>query len=422
MGSTATGHVASRAAEPELALMLSDRSINTTAVHAGRERGGPGFRGTGPRLELSSAFTADSVEQLYGVFRGQPGSVYSRIGNPTVHELERALAELEGASGAVAFGSGMAALHAAWLGCNVRRDDAIVVSRDCYGSMLTLLRDVFERLGLRRVEADLCSLETAARVIRDIKPKVVHCEIISNPLLRVADVPALAVLAHEVGAKLVVDATFATPVLFRGLEHGVDVVVHSLTKYLGGHGDSTGGVCLASDAEVLARLRQTVVVAGAVLSPFEAWLVLRGLRTLPLRMRQHCLNANLVARWLVQSEQVERVHFPGLPTHPHHGLASQLFGNNYGGMVAFEFKPDRAGSVRKTVMRFMNALQLVLPATTLGDVYSLALYPAESSHRDLTADELKAVGISPGLVRLSVGIEEANDLIADLAQALAASE
>lgn len=393
-----------------------NKHLDTSAAHAGRDYGATGFRGTAPAIEPSSAFVADSVEQLYGVFRGSAGFAYSRNGNPTVHVLERALAELEGGAGAVAYGSGMAALHAAWLGCGLQADDAILIGRDCYGVTLTLLREVFGKLGVRRVEADLCDLEAAQKLVRETRPRIIHCESLSNPLLRVADVPALAEIAREIGAKIVLDATFASPVLFRGLGHGVDVVVHSLTKYVGGHGDVMGGACVANDGEILARLRQASILAGAVLSPFDAWLTLRGLRTLPLRMRKHCENAQTVAEWLQAHPRIERVHFPGLPTHPQHEVAARLFpAGSYGGMVAFEI----AGGTRKSVMQFMNVLKLIQPATTLGDVWSLTLYPAETSHRDLTVDELKAVGISQSLVRLSVGIEDPQDLIADLEQALA---
>jgi cystathionine gamma-synthase/methionine-gamma-lyase len=312
----------------------------------------------------------------------------------------------------------MAALHAAWLACGVKRDDVILASRDCYGSTLTLLRDVFERLGVKRMEADLSDSDVACRTIRDVKPSVVHCEIISNPLLRVIDVPAISRAAHEVGARLVLDATFATPVLFRGLEHGADVVVHSMTKYLNGHGDVTGGVCVTNDSELLGGFKQAATIAGAALSPFDAWLTLRGLRTLPLRMKRHCENAMQVATFLEENEPVARVHYPGLPSHAQHDVARRLLGSRgFGGMVAFEMRDG----TRRSAMQFMNALRLVQPATTLGDVWSLAMYPPESSHRDLSAEELDQAGISRGLIRLSIGIEDPEDIIGDLEQALCQS-
>jgi cystathionine gamma-synthase/methionine-gamma-lyase len=390
------------------------RSIETSAVHAGRERRHAAFRGTSPAIEASSAFVADSVAELYGVFRGEPGVVYSRLGNPTVMALEDAVAALEGGAGSVAFGSGMAAIFAAWLACGVGRDDVVMVSHDCYGSSLTLARSVFARLGARAVELDLCDTDTALGRIARERPKVVHCEAMSNPLLRVPELAALAEGAHRAGARLSVDATFATPVLLRAFDHGADVVVHSLTKYLGGHGDATGGVCVARAPALLAALRQVVIVAGGVLSPFEAWLLLRGLRTLPLRMERHSLNALAVARRLETHPCVARVHHVGLSSHPHHERARSLFGGRYGGMLAFEL----AAGGREEAMNLLGRLRLVQPATTLGDVASLALHPATSSHRELGPADLARYGIAESLVRLSVGIEDVTDVLADLEQAL----
>jgi cystathionine gamma-synthase/methionine-gamma-lyase len=404
---------AARAASYESAMREIKRG--TLAVHAGGSAPLAGFRGTSPPIEASSAFVADSVDDLYGVFRGEPGVVYSRLGNPTVMAFERALAQLEAAEGAVAFSSGMAAIHGAWLACGIAQGDTVLASRDCYGSTVALLRSVVGRLGARALVADLCDTEAARALIAAERPKVVHCEIVSNPLLRLPDVAALADAAHAVDALLVVDATFATPMLFRGIEHGVDVVMHSATKYLGGHGDLTGGVCAARERAMVAALRQTVVLAGAVLSPFDAWLALRGMRTLELRMDRACANAARVAEWLQGHAAVARVIYPGLDSHPQRERARHLLGGSGGAMIAFEL----AASTREAAMAVLRRLELVAAATTLGDVATLALHPATSSHRELTDDELAAVGISAGLLRLSIGIEEASDIVADLDQALA---
>jgi cystathionine gamma-synthase/methionine-gamma-lyase len=247
-------------------------------------------------------------------------------------------------------------------------------------------------------------------------PVALVCETLSNPLLKVADVPTLADLAHQVGAKLIVDNTFASPYLLRPLEEGADYAVHSATKYLAGHGDVMAGV-VACSKERAKDLRERQKMLGANLAPEQAWLAMRGLRTLALRMRQQCASAQIVAEWLSEAQAVTNVNYPGLASHPQHALARELFqGKGFGGMISFDI--DNAH--QPEVFRFMKALELVLPATTLGDVYSLVLYPAHSSHRALLPEERRQLGIGDGLVRLSVGIEEADDVVDDLEQALAA--
>jgi cystathionine gamma-synthase/methionine-gamma-lyase len=240
-------------------------------------------------------------------------------------------------------------------------------------------------------------------------------ETISNPLLKVADVPLLAALAHRYGASLLVDSTFASPYLFNPLAHGADYAIHSATKYLSGHGDVLAGV-VATSAENKIRLFELNKLIGSVLGPFEAWLALRGLKTLPLRMRQQCDNAQQVAEWLKSHPRVSKVNYPGLVSHPQHDLAERLFeGKGSGAVLSFEIREaDKA-----MVYRFMEALTLCLPATSLGDIYSLVLHPATSSHRSLTAEERARIGIPDGLVRLSTGIESADDILADLEAALA---
>ena len=217
---------------------------------------------------------------------------------------------------------------------------------------------------------------------------VLLAETISNPLLKVADVPALAALAHRFGAALILDNTFASPYLFNPLKHGADFVVHSATKYISGHGDVLAGV-IATSAENKTKLNELNKLVGGVLGPFEAWLALRGLKTLPLRMRQQCENAQRLAEWLRTQPRVSRVIYPGLPDHPGHELAARLFeGRGFGGVLSFEI----ANADKRSVFRFMEALRLCLPATTLGDIYSLVLHPATSSHRSLTPEERARVG------------------------------
>jgi cystathionine gamma-synthase/methionine-gamma-lyase len=249
--------------------------------------------------------------------------------------------------------------------------------------------------------------------LKETRAVVLYAETISNPLLKVADIPALAKLAHRYGASLLVDNTFASPYLFNPIVHGADMSIHSATKYIAGHGDTLAGV-VATSGENKKKLFELNKLVGSVLGPFEAWLALRGLKTLPLRMKQHCQNAQQVAEWLVKHPRVAKVNYPGLAEHHQHKLAGELFGDRYGGMLSFEIKD--AGKAE--VYRFMEALDVCLPATTLGDVYSLVLHPATSSHRSLTPEQRAQVGISDGLVRLSAGIEAVEDILSDLEGAL----
>lgn len=389
--------------------------FSTRAVHAGERPAAPGFVPTSTPIYASSSFTAASPEALDAVFAGeQQGYVYSRHGNPTTTAFEAAVAALEEAEAAVAFGSGMAAIHAALVALEVRAGDAILAARDLYGASTVLLQTMLAPLGLRVETMAFADSAAVRERCAALRPKVVLLETISNPLLRVADVPAVVAAAHAAGARVIVDNTFASPYLCRPLGWGADVVVHSATKYLAGHGDVTAGVA-AAGAELAGPLALALRLVGGVLSPFESWLALRGLKTLPLRLRQHCANALAVARWLEGDPRVARVHYPGLPSHPDHAVACRLLGERgYGGVVSF----DLADATRAAAFAFLRRVQLIAPATTLGDVYSLALYPAMSSHRGLSPRARQEAGIGDGLLRLAVGIEDAEDIIADLDQAL----
>jgi cystathionine beta-lyase/cystathionine gamma-synthase len=395
--------------------MPKSKSIYTQAVHAGERGPRPDFTPVTVPIYPSVGYLYDDMQDLDSVFGGQrAGYVYPRYGSPTVTAFEQAVATLEGAEDAVAFASGMAALHAVLLSAGVRAGMAVVAATDLYGATYALLDKTFTTLAVRVRFVDIADLEQVQQAVRGERPIALLCETISNPLLKVADVPALVDIAHGAGAALIVDSTFASPYLFRPLEHGTDYVVHSATKYLAGHGDVMAGV-VACSAERGRDLRERQKLLGANLGPQEAWLALRGLKTLPLRMRQHCANAQAVAEWLAGHPAVAGVNYPGLPGHPQHAIAARLFaGRGFGGMVSFDLR--EAGKAE--VFRFMEALELVLPATTLGDVYSLTLYPAHSSHRSVAPEVRAAIGIGDGLVRLSVGIEDAQDIIADLDQAL----
>lgn len=390
-------------------------SIFTQAVHAGERGPRPDFTPVVTPIYNSVGYLYDSMEELDAVFAAErEGYVYPRYGTPTNAALERAMAILEGGEAALSFASGMAAIHATLLATGLEAGQAVVAAQDVYGATYALLSNLFTALGVRVRFVDITDLASVEQAIVEEKPKAVFCETISNPLLKVADLPTVAELAHASGAEMIVDSTFATPYLLRPLALGADYVVHSSTKYLGGHGDVLGGVVVTS-AERRKRLWELIKLTGGNMSPHQAWLTMRGLKTLPLRMAQHCRNAAAVANWLAKHPRIAKVNYPGLPNHPQHALATRLFRDGcYGGMVSFEI----AGAGRDQVFRFMEALKLILPATTLGDVYSLVLYPAHSSHRALSPEERAAIGIGEGLVRLSVGIEDVGDIIADLEQAL----
>jgi cystathionine gamma-synthase/methionine-gamma-lyase len=403
-------------------------NLETLLVHTGErqipqdvtQQGMP----TSLPIYATSTFLHADAEALDAAFEPPPPGtppafMYGRYGNPTVAGLEQAVAATECGKGAVAFGSGMAALHAALLAAGLAPDETILAANNLYGASTGLLHKVFAPQGVRVVLRDLTDTAATCQAIEAEQPAVILLETISNPLLQLCDLPAIARAGHRVGAMIVVDSTFTTPILIRPLEHGADIVAHSATKYLGGHGDSIGGVAIANSTFHLEALSSYMRTLGGILSPFEARLILRGLKTLALRMERHCANAAIIAGWLAQDARVSRVYYPGLPEHPQHELAKCLLRDQrYGGVVSFEIRDaDRAA-----VYRFMDALRLCLCGTSLGDVYSLLSYSAMSSHRNLTPAQRAEQGISDGLVRLSVGIEHANDIIADLDHALSASQ
>ncbi len=391
---------------------LQRRGLSTRAVHAGEMIPLPVERSTTTPLFSTTTFIHPEMESLDAVFAGeQPGYSYSRHGNPTIRALEIALATLEGTDDAVAFGSGMGALHGAILSC-VTAGSKIVASRELFGATYALLQTIFDSLGVETVFVDSLDLDAIDSAITSIRPRVVLVETISNPLLNIANLPAITELAHSVGATVICDNTFATPVLVNPAKFGVDLTMHSTTKYLGGHGDVLGGV-VCGNAERMEDLGKVSRLAGGVIGPFEAWLTLRGLKTLPLRVRQQSDSANLIAEWLAQHPAVDCVYYPGMSCSPQ--TAAIFEDERRGGVVAFEI----ADASRDEVFRFLDALEVILPGTSLGDVYSLAVSPPMSTHRALDADAQAEIGIRPGLIRLSAGIEDVEDLIGDLDQALA---
>ncbi len=396
-----------------------DLAFPTRAVHAGERARRPDYTPVATPIHPTVGYVYDSMDDLDAIFaNSREGYVYPRYGSPTVTAFESAVAELEGGEAAHAFASGMGAVHAALLAAGVRARTTVVAALDLYGATFTLLNRLFADLGATVRFVDATDLAAVDAALADTRPAALMVEIISNPLLRVADLPALGDLARRHGAALLVDNTFASPYLCNPLAHGADLVIHSATKSIGGHGDVMAGVVVTS-AENRRELYELNKLVGGVLGPFEAWLALRGLKTLSLRVRQQCANAARVAEWLGEHPRITRVNYPGLPDHPQHELARRLFGGRgFGGVLCFEM----AGSDQSTAFRFMEALELCLPATTLGDIYTLVLHPATSSHRGLSPQERERVGISDGLVRMSAGIEDPADIIADLEQALSSPD
>lgn len=339
--------------------------------------------------------------------------VYTRYGNPTTTALETAIAELEGTPTAIAYSSGMAALHAAVM-TSVAAGDNILAAQDLYGHTLLTLGTWMQEWGCTVEFIDFLDLDAVSAAVERLKPSMLICETITNPLMKVTDIPAIVEIAKTVRATVVVDSTFTTPVLYRPADDGAHLVVHSLTKYIAGHGDVTGGVVAGSRMR-RQRLSEYAKMAGAILGPFESWLALRGLKTLPLRFERQCANALIVAEALAAHPGVSKVNYPGLPDHPNHETASRLFGDaGYGAMISFTIKD----ATREDVFDYLEALDLVIPATSLGDIYTLSLYPAMSSHRAVPEEQRAAIGIGDDLVRLSVGIEDPGDIVDDLDQAI----
>ncbi len=395
---------------------LTDKTFTTRAVHAGEHLDLDGVNPVVSAIQPSVGYTFADSRDLDAVLGGEkPGFVYSpRYANPTVTAFETAVANLEGAEAALALPSGMAAIHLALLAAGVKAGAAVVLAADVYGATYSLVQQLFAELGASVHFVDVLDLDAVRQTVAEQQPAALLVETISNPLMKVADLPQLAAIAHAAHARLLVDNTFCSPYLCNPLKFGADMVIHSATKFIAGHGDVMAGV-VATSTKLKAEMVRLNKLIGSSLGPFEAWLALRGLKTLPLRMRRQCDNALMLAAWLQSQPQIAAVHYAFLPSHPQHRLMQSLSDGRGGGAVlSFEI----AGADREQVFAFMDALELIQPATSLGDIYSLLLYPAISSHRSLTPAERAALGIGDGLVRLSAGIEDAADIQADLAQAL----
>ncbi|POA57420.1 MULTISPECIES: methionine gamma-lyase [unclassified Pseudomonas] len=392
----------------------SDLGFSTRAIHHGydpQQHQGALI----PPIYLTSTFTFATAEYGAGCFAGEePGYFYTRIGNPTLALLESRMADLEHGEAAVAFGSGMGAI-AATLWTLLRPGDEILVNRTLYGCTFALLHHGLGEFGVKVRHVDMAEPgQLQAAISPDTR--VIYFESPANPNMQLVDIAAVAAIAHQHrDLTLVVDNTYCTPYLQRPLELGADLVLHSATKYLSGHGDITAGVVVTrQELAQKIRLQGLKDLTGAVLSPQDAFLLMRGLKTLALRMDRHCANALAVARYLEAHPLVQWVAYPGLPSFAQYALARQQM-KLPGGMIAFELKGGLA-----TGTRFMNALQLFSRAVSLGDAESLAQHPASMTHSTYSPEERAEHGIAEGLVRLSVGLEDIDDLLADLDQALEA--
>jgi cystathionine gamma-synthase len=370
----------------------------TRAIHAAFEPN-PNTGAIIPSIDLSVTFEVDEP--------GNPstGYEYSRVGNPNRHLLERQLASLEDAAHAITFATGLAA-EDALLRCLLAPGDTIVLGDDVYGGTYRLLTGTFVRWGVRVEVVDASDLDAVAQAVATHAPKVIWLETPSNPLMKITDIRGVAELSGD--ALVVVDGTFATPYLQRPLELGADVVVHSTTKYLGGHSDVMGGVVVTNSDQIAADVALHQASAGAVLSPFEAWLTMRGVKTLAVRMDAHCANAAAIAEALSRDPRVTALYYPGLPDHPGHALAAAQM-SHFGGMLSLELATEAQAR------EFLASTRLFSLAGSLGSIDSLVNHPATMTHAALQGTPLE---ISPCVVRLSVGIESIGDLLADIDQAL----
>jgi cystathionine gamma-synthase/methionine-gamma-lyase len=379
---------------------MTKRDITTKLVHAGERRPLPDAQPVSTPIYASATFTYETMQEIDDVFSGEKqGFIYTRYGNPTTAALEEAMREIEEGAFACAYATGMAAVHAALIACDLKAGSTVLASRDVYGATTGLLNNVLSNFGVKTTQADFSDLETVRETARELRPTVLIAETISNPLLKVCDIAACAEIAHENGARLIIDNTFATPYLRQPLKLGADIVVHSATKYLGGHADTMGGVVISRDEMDSVALISVMKLVGGVLGVWDAHEILRGLKTLAVRMDRQCENASTLAGHLKEHDRIGRVHYPGL-----------------GGLVAIELRDN----TKEAAFRFMDALKLIVRSTSLGDVFTSVLHPATASHRDLLPAKRQEWGIVDGLVRISVGIEKIDDIIADIEQALAA--
>jgi cystathionine gamma-synthase/methionine-gamma-lyase len=390
--------------------------INTQLVHAGERGAPPQGKPVSTPIYATATFTYDSMAEVDQVFAGeQQGYIYTRYGNPTVAALEEAVRVLEAGAAACAYSTGMAALHAAIFACELAPGATILASQDLYGATIDLLYKIFGSYGIKTATADFSDVAALRAKALEVGPRVLIAETISNPLLKVCDIAACAEIAREVRARFIVDNTFTSPYLCQPLKLGADFSVHSATKYLSGHADVMGGVVVARDEVDLPTLIGVMKLVGGILGVWEAHEIHRGLKTLSVRMDRQCANAASLAEYLSSHSRVSRVHYPALATTPNRDLMKRVLRSPHAGaLVSIELQEN----TREAAFRFMDALTLCVRSTSLGDVFTSVLHPATASHREMSPKRRLQLGITEGLVRISVGIEDVADIIEDIQQAL----
>ncbi len=381
----------------------------TRAVRGGLRRSS--FDETSEALFLTSGYAYNSAEEAEATFKGESTHFqYSRFGNPTVSMFQDRLAALEGAEACIATATGMSAVFYALLAL-LKSGDRIVAARQLFGSCHYIINDLLPKYGIKGEFVDGGDLKQWEKAL-STPAQAVLFESPSNPMLDIVDVRAVCDLAHKAGAKVVLDNAFATPILQRPLEFGADVVVHSATKYIDGQGRALGGAILGSRDFIIDKLQPITRNTGPSISPFNAWVFVKGLETLGLRIDRHCANARKVADALAANSKIGRVLYPGRPDHPQHALAARQM-SNFGGVVTFDIKGGKPATFEA-----LNRLQLVDISNNLGDAKSMVTHPATTTHMRIGAEERAKLGIGDGTVRISVGLEDVEDVIADLTQAL----
>ncbi len=391
-------------------------NFESKVVHAGdrkRRKGAP-IPSTIP-IHLGTTYFYDSASTLDHVL-GQPeeGFSYARYSSPTNEALEELTTALENGHGSLATSSGMSAVQIALQTALIERPHSVVASHAIYGATVGLLDQILEPFDVKVKYTDVCDLDGFAKCIEQNKPGCVFLESISNPLLRVGDLPRIVQISRHAGAAVVVDNTFATPMMIRPMELGANLVVHSATKYLAGHGDVLGGIVIA-DEQHYDILKKLARIAGPQLGPFESYLTMRGIKTLALRFARQCENAQILAEWLANHPAVDRVHYCADSRHPDIENIRRLFSPGlFGAILSFEIKD----AIKETVLQFMDELRMIVPGTSLGDVHTLLLYPLIASHRNISPKMRERMGIRENLVRIAAGIENVEDIKNDLDQAL----